>query len=252
MTSSNESPPNLSSWSLSEVFGPGIRAIRKNWLPMLLIQLVAFLIVFCYFHSEAVRLATESVARAKESGGELFVILAGACAGGVIPQIAKIVTGKAGRLDRLFWEDSAYAALLFAMIGIQVDAFYRCQVVFFGAGQDPVTLAKKTALDMFVAAPIVFNPFAMLMLHFRQVGFKLAGLSKAFSWSFYKTRVLPTLPANWAFWIPILLCVYSLPSLLQFPFAQLAEACWSLVFIFIAQDALDNEAVVLNQNAIVP
>ncbi len=221
-----------------------MRAIRKNWLPMLAIQIVAFLLVLSYFRFESVRNATASIARAKDSGGELFVILAGACAGGVIPQIAKIVTGKAGRIDRAFWEDSAFAALLFAAIAVQVDAFYRCQVIFFGAGKDPATLLKKTSLDMFVMAPLLFNPFAMLMLHARQTGFKFEGLRKGFSWWFYRSRVLPTLPVNWAFWIPILLCVYSLPSLLQFPFAQLAEACWSLVFIFIAEDALVADSAV--------
>jgi hypothetical protein len=222
---------------LRELLRPGFQAIRKNWLPMLLIQVIAFLLVFSFYRFESVRAATAWISRAKESGGELFVIVAGACAGGVIPQIAKTITGKAGRIDRLFFEDSAYAALVFAVMAVQVDALYRCQIVFFGAGHDPATLAKKTTLDLFFFSPLLFNPVAMLMMHARQTGFKLSGLRDAFRWSFYSSRVLPTLPINWAFWIPILLCVYSLPSLLQFPFAQLAEACWSLVFLFIAEDA---------------
>ncbi|MBW7929038.1 MAG: hypothetical protein H3C58_13330, partial [Fimbriimonadaceae bacterium] len=46
--------------------------------------------------------------------------------------------------------------------------------------------------------------------------------------------IVPALIPCWAFWIPILICVYSLPANLQFVFALLAEAAWSILFVFIA------------------
>ena len=176
------------------------------------------------------------LSEAKRTGGVWFVIITAALAGGLLPQLAKIATGSVRDLDRSFWTDTLYVGFVFAGMGIEVDALYRAQAVWFGLGHDAATLAKKTSVDMFLAAPTIFVPTCTILLHARNVGFRRAEVREAFSWSFYRRWVVPTLPLNWAFWIPMLFCVYALPTNLQFPFAQIAEACWSLILVFIAKE----------------
>jgi hypothetical protein len=117
-----------------------------------------------------------------------------------------------------------------------VDIFYRYQAVMFGTGIDVATLVKKTSMDMFVVSPIIFVPTGMLLLHLKNSHFRVGSLREALTWKFYRAYVVPTMPYNWAYWIPVVLCVYALPTVLQFPFAQLAEAAWSLLFVFIASE----------------
>ena len=216
---------------------PGFRAVQRNWAPFLLLQTIAALLVFAYYRVETIRSAAEVLSSAKVAGGQAYVLVSGFVAGGLRPAIARIVTGRVKLQDRAFWGETLYSGFVFAMIALEVDAFYRVQGALFGQGANLGVLLKKTAVDMFVATPIVFNPTGMILLHARKVGFAPRRIREAFSWAFYRDWVIPTFPLNWAFWIPIVMCVYALPANLQFPFAQLSEACWSLFFVFMAAEA---------------
>lgn len=223
--------------SWSDLLRPGFRAVRRNWAPFLLLQTLAALLVLAYYRLDAVRSAAEILSMAKAAGGVYYVLVSGFLAGGALPQIARVATGRVTQIDRAFWLDTLYSGFVFAMIAVEVDAFYRLQGTIFGHGSDVATLVKKTALDMFVATPIAFNPTGMILLHARKVCFAPRRMREAFTWSFYRDWVIPTFPLNWAFWIPIVMCVYALPANLQFPSAQLSEACWSLFFVFMADEA---------------
>jgi hypothetical protein len=220
-----------------ELFQPGNRALRRNWAPILLLQILAAALVVSYYRFDGVRLAAKSIGDLKKAGGVPFVLMVGALSGGLIPQSAKAVVGQVHQLNRAFWMDTLYGGFVFAIIALEVNAFYLEQGVIFGTGAGALTLAKKTCFDMFVVSPLIFSPTGMFLFHARKVGFRASRMTEAFSWKFYRNWVIPTLPINWAFWIPIVICVYSLPSDLQLPFSQIAEACWSLVFIFIAKEA---------------
>lgn len=229
--------PAIYRTSLVEILRPGFLAVRRNWLPMLILQLLALALVIAYYQFPSVRDAVRIVSSIKESGGVWFALISGAVAGGVLPQIAKIATGRVVGLDSEFWAETAYSAFVFAIIGVEVDTFYRWQTVWFGNGIDGLTLVKKTALDMFVFSPILFVPTGMILFHLRSVKFHRRRIREIFTWPFYKLWVLPLLPFNWAFWIPVVMCVYSLPDTLQFPFSQISEACWSIFFVFMANEA---------------
>lgn len=222
----------------SEILRPGLRAVKRNWAPFLLIQAIAAVLVISYYHFDAVRHFARSISELKRDGGILYVVVSGALAGGVFPQVAKIITGKVRRLDKAFWADTFYVGFVFAVLAVMVNTFYQIQTFLFGSNHDIVTLVKKMLLDMLVVSPILFVPTGMYLLHARRVGFRADRLRAALSWSFYRAYVIPTMPANLAFWVPMVLLVYALPTDLQFPFAQLAEAAWSLLFVFIAGEAV--------------
>ena len=47
----------------------------------------------------------------------------------------------------------------------------------------------------------------------------------------YRDKILPTLLATWAVWIPLMAIIYSLPLALQFPLFGLALSFWVLLLI---------------------
>ena len=222
------------SWSWRAASAPGVAAVRSHWAPFLAIQLAAAALVVVYAQTPAVREWCTVIERIKVAGGIPFAFIAGAIAGGVIPEIAKALTGRMGSPTRQWFAASSFNALVYAMVGVQVDLFYRFQTWCFGSGTDFQTLVMKTAVDMAIFTPVLSIPLAVLMFEWKRVGFDLRRMGPAFTGRFYLNSIVPALIPCWAFWIPILICVYSLPANLQFVFALLAEAAWSILFVFIA------------------
>jgi hypothetical protein len=49
----------------------------------------------------------------------------------------------------------------------------------------------------------------------------------------YRDKILPTLVATWAVWIPLMAIIYSLPLALQFPLFALALSFWVLLLTYM-------------------
>src|SRR4029453_12127273 len=49
----------------------------------------------------------------------------------------------------------------------------------------------------------------------------------------YRDKILPTLLATWAVWIPLMAIIYSLPLALQFPLFGLALTFWVLLLTYM-------------------
>jgi len=197
-------------------------------------------LVVLFYRTEGVRQASASIAAAKVAGGIPFSFLAGAIAGGFVPEIAKALTGKLKRLDAKWFKQCLFNGLVYGIVGVQVDLFYRQQTYVFGPGTEPMMLAIKTAVDMSLFSTLVSIPTAVSLYEWRKVDFSFKRLFAQFSWLYYRDKIVPALIPCWAFWIPILLCVYAMPSDLQFCFSMLAEAAWSILFVFLATN--DEEA----------
>lgn len=234
--------PPAKAWTLRSAVAPGLAAVRRNLAPFLLIQLGAFAFVVFYYRSAALQAGADVVMAWKLAGGIPFAFAAGALAGGVIPEVSKALTGRLRKLDRKWALDSLYNGFVYGIVGVQVDLFYRFQTWAFGDGKDVGTLLLKTAVDMLLFATLISIPTALCLYEWRRLGFKLRALVRQFSWAFYRDKVVPGIIPCWAFWIPILLCVYSMPADLQFCFSILAEAAWSILFVFIATEGLDHSS----------
>lgn len=227
--------PAVGRFSWRDASALGVAAVKHGWAPMLLIQILAGALVGAYYWSPSLRDALTGLERLKEHGGPLFDLLAGAIAGGLIPQIAKLVTGKA-RFSRAFFGDTLFNAFVYAIVALQVDYFYQLQGALFGNGIDIATLIKKNVVDMFLFAPLISIPTAVLLFEWRKARVSGRPLSERLGPLFVRSKIMPAMIPCWAFWIPMLFCVYSMPRNLQFPLAQLAEASWAVLFIFIATD----------------
>ncbi len=171
----------------------------------------------------------------------MFAFMAGAIAGGIVPEIARMATGTVEGQGWSRWQKVAWTSLVFGLVGIFVDLFYKGQAALFGNGIDAATLICKTAFDMFVFAPLFCIPFEVASLQWPQKGWKLSEFFRGFGVTTYRDSVLPVMLPCWAFWIPVLVCVYAMPLNLQFVFAIFAEAAWSIIVVYVATRSEDAE-----------
>jgi hypothetical protein len=171
------------------------------------------------------------------AGGLWFAFAAGAFAGGIVPEIAKLLTRAPLRpgLQEVF--EVAHTAAVFGVVGVFVDVFYEFQGFLFGTGIDAHTLLCKTLFDMGAFAPLFCVPFEVAVLEWGHHRYRMRVLFRNLSVPAYRDRVLPAMIPCWVFWIPVLFCVYALPLDLQFPFAILAEAAWSIIVVCVTRDA---------------
>lgn len=222
-------------WTLRAAWAPGIAAVRAHWGPILLIQAVAVTLAVAYFIRADLRAAAEIVSDLREQAGVLGAFLTGVMAGGLMPEVAKAITGRPGRWDCARVEKVAFTSFVYGTIGVTVTLFYLVQNAIFGtAVADVRTTLLKTAFDLLVFAPFVSMPLAMALFTFYRERYRLSAWRLILSRGWYRDEVVPALLLCWVFWGPILLCTYALPVGLQFPFSMLMQAAWSILFVFLA------------------
>jgi len=220
---------------------PGIAAVKHGWPPILLIQFLAACLVVFYYRTPSFQAELSDLERVKADGGIPFDLATGAFAGGFVPQIAKLITGRANAFRSSFWRDMLFAGFVYAIVAVEVDLFYHLQTATFGSHDDVFTLSKKDLIDMGLFSPFLSIPTAVVLFEWHNSGFSLRNSRDRMRRQFYSLKVMPALIPCWAFWIPVLLCVYAMPINLQFPLSQLAEASWATLFIFIASDKTNNK-----------
>jgi hypothetical protein len=222
-------------WTIRDAVTPGVDAVRTTWRPFIIIQVAAVVLVFAYYRSSGLQEAASKLAAFKVAGGIWFAFGAGAIAGGIVPEFAKALSRTLPKLDKWWALEVAHTAAVFGVVGILVDLFYKGQGMLFGTGIDPQTLLYKTLLDMGAFAPLFCIPLEVATLEWGHHRYRMKVLFQNLTPLAYRDRVLPVVVPCWAFWTPVLLCVYALPPDLQFPFAILAEAAWSIIIVCVTK-----------------
>ena len=195
------------------------------------------MLVVSYYHSVGLRDFAAGVSALKLRYGIWFAACAGFCAGGLVPEIAKLATGGLRKFNKAWIATTFFNGFVYAIVAIQVDLFYRLQAFLFGPQHDIRTLVIKTAVDMGLFAPIISIPSATVLLVWRRNRFSLRPMFTDGLRVFILRDVIPGLIPCWFFWTPVLFCTYSMPVDLQLVFSTLMEAAWSIVFIFISNES---------------
>jgi hypothetical protein len=211
----------------------GVAALRRFWRPFVLIQGSAALVAVVYSASPSFRAAAALAAAWKGAGGLWAAAALTAVAGGILPEIAKMVADPGRSTLRGRGGEILFNTAFFALDGIIIDPLYRGEAVLFGRDTLVRTVVEKVAFDQFVFTPLWSVAIVVLFL-WRQRGYSLAATWPLVRRGFYRTRVVPLLLPNWLFWIPMVSIIYALPVPLQFLLFVPALAAWSLIMVFIA------------------
>jgi hypothetical protein len=200
---------------------------------MVLVWALAVGLVVGYYRWPPLAEGARGLRALHASWGLGFAAIVGFIAGGVLPELARVVTGVAGRAHEKPGVEAVFRGLVWGALAVIVDAFYSFQAVVYGHDIGLATLAKKTATDMFVFAPTLFVPFTVAPFVSRREGFSARAFFSVWTPKGWSKEVFATYVPNTVFWLPVLLAVYAMPTDLQYPVAALATACWSMIFTFI-------------------
>lgn len=211
----------------------GWEAARANLGPALLIQAFMLALLLGYYFSPAVAGLLDQLAQFKGRHGFLFVLVAAVLAGALIPEIFLVLFFQRGHPTRRNLRNLLFTVPIWAFDGALVDLLYRTEAAWFGnVVTVPVVLAK-ICVDQFGYNPFFAAPFGVLTYEWKNSGFTLESLGRGFSWHHYRDKVIPTLLATWAVWIPLMAIIYSLPLALQFPLFSLALVFWVLLLTYM-------------------
>ena len=189
--------------------------------------------VLAYYRYTPFRDWLTAVAAIKQRTGYFFSFGVGALGGGILPEMIFVLIFQKGRITRQNWRNICFGCCFWGVNALAVDTLYRVQALIFGAQVDFPTVTKKVLVDQFLYNVIFAAPFGVSAYEWRHNGFRLTGMSKVFTPSFYKEKVLPSLIATWGVWIPLVSTIYALPPLVQIPLFTLALTFWVILFTWI-------------------
>jgi len=214
-------------------FALGWEAARANAIPALIIQAFMLALLLAYYTDHTASAALCQLAEFKRTHGLLFVIIASITAGALIPELFLILFFQRGRPGLRNLRNLLFTVPVWGFDGTLVDVLYRSEAAWFG---DVVTLpvvAAKICVDQFGYNPFFAAPFGVLTYEWKNNGISLAPLRQLFTSAHYRDKILPTLLATWAVWIPLMAIIYSLPLALQFPLFGLALSFWVLLLTYM-------------------
>lgn len=223
-------------------FALGWEAARANLIPALFIQFVMLGLVLGYYFSPPVARALEKLAALKARSGLLFVFTAAILAGSLLPELFVVFFFQRGRLTKQNFRNLLFTIPIWCFDGSMVDLLYRGEAALLGNVVQPSVVLGKICIDQFLFNPFFAAPFGILTYEWKNSGFSTGSLGRAFRWWHYREKVIPTLLATWAVWIPMMAMIYSLPLALQFPLFTLALTFWVLLLTYMTNSfAAKNE-----------
>ena len=211
----------------------GWEAARANARPALIIQTAMLAIAIAYYANPRVADALRNLAEFKRVYGLAFVIVASVLAGAIIPEIFLILFFQRGRPHPANLRNLAFTIPVWAFDGSLVDLLYRAEASWLGdIATFPVVLGK-ILLDQFGYNVFFAAPFGVLTYEWKNNGISRQPVRDLFTWPHYRDKIIPTLVATWAVWIPLMAIIYSLPLALQFPLFGLALSFWVLLLTYM-------------------
>ncbi len=211
----------------------GWEAARANLVPALVIQALMLALLAGYYWSPAVAGMLNEMAAYKLRHGFIFVILAAIAAGAIVPELFLILFFQRGRATRRNLRNLRFTVPIWAFDGWLVDLLYRSEAAWLGNVVTVPVVLGKICIDQFGYNPFFAAPFGVLTYEWKNTGFSLESLGRGFTWGHYRDKVVPTLLATWAVWIPLMAIIYSLPLALQFPLFSLALTFWVLLLTYM-------------------
>ena len=211
----------------------GWEAAKANATPAFILQGAMLAILIAYYLSPACADCLNRLAHYKEAYGLVFVVIAAALAGAVVPELFVIVFFQRGRPRPQNLRNLAFTIPTWAIDGILVDLMYRVNAVWFGDVVTVPVVTAKILVDQLGYNPFFAAPAEVLVYEWKNEGFSWRSVRRALTWAHYRDKIVPTLLATWAVWAPLMAIIYSLPYPLQFPLFSIALTFWVLLLTYM-------------------
>ena len=211
----------------------GWEAARANAKPALIIQAIMLALAIAFYASPTLASVLRGLAEFKREHGFLFVLCASVLAGALIPEFFLILFFQRGRPQRVNLRNLAFTIPVWGFDGSLVDLLYRAEAHWLGDVATAPIVAGKILIDQFGYNIFFAAPFGVLTYEWKNSAISLRPIRDLFTWPHYRDKIIPTLVATWAVWIPLMAIIYSLPLALQFPMFGLALSFWVLLLTYM-------------------
>src|SRR6266568_8857638 len=211
----------------------GWEAARANAIPALVIQAITLGLLVAYYANSSIANALNKFAEFKRTHGLPLVLVASITAGAIIPELFLILFFQRGRPSRRNVRNLLFTIPVWGLDGTLVDLLYRSEAAWFGDVATLPVVAAKICVDQFGYNPLFAAPFGVLTYEWKNNGVSMRPLRHLFTFAHYRGKIIPTLLATWAVWIPLMAIIYSLPLALQFPLFGLALSFWVLLLTYM-------------------
>src|SRR5947209_390087 len=211
----------------------GWDAARANAKPALIIQAVMLVVAIGFYLSPNVADALGKLAEFKRAHGLMFIITASILAGAIIPEIFLILFFQRGKPNRINLRNLAFTMPVWGFDGSLVDLLYRAEANWLGDVATVPVVLGKILIDQFGYNVFFAAPFGVLTYEWKNSRISMRPMRDLFTWPHYRDKIIPTLVATWAVWIPLMGIIYSLPLALQFPMFGLALSFWVLLLTYM-------------------
>ncbi len=212
----------------------GWRAARANLVPGSMVQLAMLALMLAYFHHEPTREMLGRLAATKARWGFTYSALAGVVAGALLPELLRVIAFQRGRPRRRNLARLAFTVPFWAGMALVVDQFYRWQALWFGDEATPAAVIPQVLVDQFLYNPLFAAPVTVWLYDFHNRGGRFH--PDSLTARYYRDRIVPTLFATWAVWIPVVTVLYTLPEPLQIPLFALALTLWVLIYTWMSEE----------------
>jgi hypothetical protein len=211
----------------------GWEAARANAKPALIIQAIMLGLAIAYYTNSSVAQALRNLAEFKREHGLMFVVVASVLAGAIIPEIYLILFFQRGRPHKGNLRNLAFTIPVWGFDGSLVDLLYRTEAHWLGDVATAPVVLGKILIDQFGYNVFFAAPFGVLTYEWKNSGISAQPVRDLFTCPHYRDKIIPTLVATWAVWIPLMAIIYSLPLALQFPLFGLALSFWVLLLTYM-------------------
>jgi len=162
----------------------------------------------------------------------LFAAITTIFSGGVLPELIKRIFRPAGVVPPTLAE-LIHQFIMWAWLGILVDAFYRFLNDLIGSGTDLLTLFYKVLFDQFLFTPLLSRPSIVTWFMLYEAQYNIGNFLRNWSLKNVYIRVFELWATCLIFWPIMLMITFSLPQPLQFPLFLFGNAAFSILMIFI-------------------
>lgn len=211
----------------------GWQAARANAAPGCVLQILMLALLAGYYANPSIAGALHRFAEFKQEHGLFLVLSASIAAGALVPELFVIVFFQGGRPHRGNLRNLLFTIPVWGLDGSLVDLLYRNEAAWFGDVASLPAVAAKICVDQFGYNPFFAAPFGVLTYEWKNRGISIGPVRALFTWRHYRDKIIPTLIATWAMWIPLMAIIYSLPLALQFPLFALALSFWVLLLTYM-------------------
>jgi len=211
----------------------GWEAAKANAAPALIIQAIMFALLIGYYASPTTADVLKKLAEFKRAHGLAFILVASITAGALIPELFLILFFQRARPSRRNLRNLLFTIPVWGFDGTLVDLLYRGEAAWFGDVVSLPVVCAKICVDQFGYNPFFAAPFGVLTYEWKNCGISIRPVRELFTWKHYRDKIVPTLLATWAVWIPLMAIIYSLPLALQFPLFGLGLSFWVLLLTYM-------------------